>query len=155
MDIILSSSHKNIEPESGVLYIVGTPIGNLNDLSYRALNILKNVSLIACEDTRQTKKIMSKFNFKNNVMSFNIHNSLSKIPSIISYLNSNHSVALVSDAGMPSICDPGENLVNAAKSIGLKVICIPGPCAAITALVSSGFPSSKFSFEGFLPKKKV
>ena len=149
-----TSSHKSQEPESGVLYIVGTPIGNLNDLSNRALNILKNVSLIACEDTRQTRKIMSSYKFSNNLISFNKHNSLSKIPKIIQVLNIGKSIALVSDAGMPSICDPGEDLVSHVRSNGLKVICIPGPCAAITALVSSGLPSSKFIFEGFLPKKK-
>tara|TARA_B100000212_G_C27308943_1_gene504862 strand:- start:7 stop:810 length:804 start_codon:yes stop_codon:yes gene_type:complete len=133
---------------------VGTPIGNLNDISFRALNIFKNVSLIACEDTRQTKKIMNKFEFTNNLISFNKHNSKKKIPKIISDLNSGKSIALVSDAGMPSICDPGEDLIKEAKSNNIGVICIPGPCAAITALVSSGLPSSKFIFEGFLPKNK-
>ena len=154
MNIKSLSSHKNQEPESGVLYIVGTPIGNLNDLSPRAENILKNVSLIACEDTRQTKKIMSKFQFTNNQISFNKHNSSNKISKIIQALNNGDSIALVSDAGMPSICDPGEDLVKEVKSKGLNIVCIPGPCAAITALVSSGLPSSKFSFEGFLPRKK-
>tara|TARA_B100000242_G_scaffold96699_2_gene66321 strand:- start:30304 stop:31176 length:873 start_codon:yes stop_codon:yes gene_type:complete len=147
-------SHRNQEPETGVLYIVGTPIGNLNDLSVRALNILKNVSLIACEDTRETKKIMSRYGFKNNLTSFNKHNSTSKIPRIINDLHDYKSIALVSDAGMPGICDPGEELVKIAKSNGIDIICIPGPCAALTALVSSGFPSSQFTFEGFLPKKK-
>ena len=153
MNVKKLSSHKNPEPESGFLYIVGTPIGNLNDLSLRALNILKNVSLIACEDTRQTKKIMSKFEFTNNLTSFNKHNSSIKIPRIINELNSGKSIALASDAGMPSICDPGENLVKYAKSKGIGIVCIPGPCAALTAIVSSGLPSSKFIFEGFLPKK--
>ena len=155
MNIKASSSHKINEPESGFLYIVGTPIGNLNDLSARAINILKNVSLVACEDTRQTKKIMSKFEFSNNLISFNKHNSHNKTPRLINDLKLGKSIALVSDAGMPSICDPGEELINKAKSLGLNIICIPGPCAALTALVSSGFPSSKFVFEGFLPKKKV
>ena len=155
MNIKASSSHKINEPESGFLYIVGTPIGNLNDLSARAINILKNVSLVACEDTRQTKKIMSKFKFSNNLISFNKHNSHNKTPRLINDLKLGKSIALVSDAGMPSICDPGEELINKAKSFGLNIICIPGPCAALTALVSSGFPSSKFVFEGFLPKKKV
>ena len=153
MNIKSSSSHKTEEPESNVLYIVGTPIGNLGDLSVRALNILKNVSLIACEDTRQTKKLMSKYKFTNHLISFNKHNFQKKAPYIIAQINSGKSVALVSDAGMPSICDPGEALVKDLKSIGIKIICIPGPCAAITALVSSGLPSSKFTFEGFLPKK--
>jgi len=149
------SSHKKQEPESGFLYIVGTPIGNLNDLSNRAINILTNVSLIACEDTRQTKKILNKFNFKNNIISFNQHNSFQKIPKLINELKEGKSLALVSDAGMPSICDPGEDLIKEARNNKLNIICIPGPCAAITALVSSGFPSSKFIFEGFLPKKKT
>ena len=149
------SSHKKHEPESGFLYIVGTPIGNLNDISNRAINILTNVSLIACEDTRQTKKILNKFNFKNNVISFNQHNSFQKIPKLINELKEGKSLALVSDAGMPSICDPGEDLIKEVRNNKLNIICIPGPCAAITALVSSGFPSSKFIFEGFLPKKKT
>ena len=153
MNIKSTSSHKNQEPESGFLYIVGTPIGNLNDLSYRAINILKNVSLIACEDTRQTSKIMSKFDFKNNLISFNKHNSFKKIPKIIKDLKDMQSIALVSDAGMPSICDPGEDLVKEARSNEINIVCIPGPCAAVTALVTSGLPSSKFTFEGFLPKK--
>tara|TARA_Y100000589_G_scaffold332001_1_gene388510 strand:+ start:1226 stop:2089 length:864 start_codon:yes stop_codon:yes gene_type:complete len=148
-------SHRNKEPESGVLYIVGTPIGNLKDLSPRAINILKNVSLITCEDTRHTKKIMSKFNISNKLISFNKNNSQKKIPRIIEDLKEGKSIALVSDAGMPSICDPGEDLVKKTKENNIDIICIPGPCAAITALVASGFPSSKFTFEGFLPRKKI
>ena len=155
MNLKLPFSHKSTEPESGVLYIVGTPIGNLNDLSFRSINILKNVSLIACEDTRQTKKIMNKFEFTNNLMSFNKHNSFNKIERIINDLRLGKSLALVSDAGMPSICDPGEDLIRKVRSIGLNIICIPGPCAATTALASSGFSSSKFIFEGFLPKKNI
>ncbi len=147
-------SHRSPEPEDGVLYIVGTPIGNLDDISFRAISILRNVSLIACEDTRQTIKIINKFNFKSNLISFNKVNSHKKIPKIIEYLNGGASVALVSDAGMPIICDPGEDLVKSAKCNSIDIICIPGPCAAITALVSSGMSSSRFIFEGFLPKKK-
>ena len=154
MNIKSLSSHKSKEPESNVLYIVGTPIGNLSDLSSRALNILKNVSLIACEDTRQTKKLLVKFKFTNNLISFNKNNSLKRIPRIINDLNSGKSIALVSDAGMPGICDPGEDLIKYAISNKINIVCIPGPCAAITALISSGFPSSKFTFEGFFPKKK-
>ena len=153
MDIKTTSSHKNQEPESGFLYIVGTPIGNLSDISYRAINILQNVSQIACEDTRQTAKIMRKYELKNNLISFNKYNSFNKIPKIIKDLNAGKSLALVSDAGMPSICDPGEDLIKKARSNGVQIVCIPGPCAALTALVSSGLPSSKFTFEGFLPKK--
>ena len=148
-------SHRNQEPESSTLYIVGTPIGNLNDISPRAINILKNASLIACEDTRQTRKIMNKFLISNNLISFNKHNSLNKIPRILEEIKTGKSIALVSDAGMPGICDPGEDIVKAVKLDGFDVICIPGACAAITALVSSGISSSSFVFEGFLPKKKI
>ncbi len=148
-------SHRTVEPENGILYIVGSPIGNLNDISQRALNILKNVSLVACEDTRQTKKIMSKFNFSNKLISFNKHNSSIKIPKMVKDLKEGKSIAIVSDAGMPGICDPGEDIVKDAKTEGIDIICIPGACAAITALVSSGMPSSSFVFEGFLPKKQI
>ena len=149
-----SLSHRSQEPENCVLYIVGTPIGNLEDISFRALTILKNVSLIACEDTRQTRKIMNKFKIENNLISFNKENGYKKIPKLINYLQSGKSIALVSDAGMPGICDPGEDLVRNAKINGIDAICIPGPCAAINALISSGMPSSSFIFEGFLPNKK-
>ena len=148
-------SHRNEEPENGILYMVGTPIGNLNDISQRALNILQNVSLVACEDTRQTKKIMNKFNISNKLMSFNKHNSSTKIPKIIKDLKEGKSIAIVSDAGMPGICDPGEDIARIAKSEGIDLICVPGACAGLTALVSSGLPSSSFVFEGFLPKKKI
>jgi len=148
-------SHRKEEPENGILYIVGTPIGNLNDISQRALNILKNVSLVACEDTRQTIKIMNKYNISNKLISFNKHNSLIKIPKIVKDLKEGKSIAIVSDAGMPGICDPGEDITRTVKSEGIGIICVPGACAAITALVSSGLPSSSFVFEGFLPKKKI
>ena len=154
MNINSSLSHRGQEPENSILYIVGTPIGNLDDISLRALNILKNVAFIACEDTRQTKKLMSKFGISNKLISFHQHNSINKIPLIINSLKEDKSIALVSDAGMPSICDPGENLIQKVRENNLDVICIPGPCAALTALVSSGFPSSSFIFLGFLPKKK-
>ena len=150
-----SLSHRNEEPENGTFYIVGTPIGNLNDISQRALNILKNVSLIACEDTRQTKKILNKYVISNNLISFNNHHSSKRIPGLLKALMEGKSIAIVSDAGMPGICDPGEDFTKRVKAEGINVICIPGACAAITALVSSGLPSSSFVFEGFLPKKKI
>ena len=150
-----SLSHRTKEPESGVLYVVGTPIGNLNDLSPRAKNILENVSLIICEDTRQTKKIMNKFCISNNLISFNKYNSTNKIPKIIIELKGGKSIALVSDAGMPIICDPGLELVKETRLNNIDIICIPGPCAATTALVTSGMTSCRFAFEGFLPKKKA
>ena len=148
-------SHREQEPQDGVLYLVGTPIGNLSDLSSRAENILRNVSLIACEDTRQTKKILTKFVIKNDLISFNQHNAKNKIPKIISFLKEGRSIAIVSDAGLPTISDPGEELVKNIRKEGFDAVCIPGPCAALTALVSSGLPTSKFIFEGFLPKKGI
>ena len=151
----LPLSHRGQEPENGILYVVGTPIGNLSDISFRALNILENVSLIACEDTRQTKKIMNKYGIANTLMSFNQTNTTKKIPQLIKLLKESKAVALVSDAGMPSICDPGEELVREAKMHSIEIICIPGASAVLTALVSSGYPSSKFIFEGFLPQKTV
>ena len=143
------------EPEKSTLYIVGTPIGNLNDISQRALNILENVSLVACEDTRQTRKIMSKFSISNKLTSFNKHNSSIKIPKIVNDLKEGKSIAIVSDAGIPGICDPGEEIARKVKKEGIDIICVPGACAAITALVASGLPSSSFVFEGFLPKKQI
>jgi len=110
---------------------------------------------VACEDTRQTRKIMNKFNISNKLISLNQHNSSIKNPKIIKYLKEGKSIAIVSDAGMPGICDPGEDIANSIKSEGLDIICIPGACAAVTALVSSGFPSSSFVFEGFLPRKEI
>ena len=155
MNLNSSLKHRKQEPEEGVLYIVGTPIGNLSDISSRALNILENVSLIACEDTRQTKKILARYEISNNLISFNQNNSLQKIPKIINSLKELNPIALVSDAGMPMICDPGEELVKEARINGIDIICVPGPCSLLTALVSSGFPSSKFILEGFLPKKAI
>ena len=155
MNIDSSFSHRNQEPENNILYMVGTPIGNLDDISLRVIKILKNVSYIACEDTRQTNKIMSKFEIKNQLISFNKHNAFKRIPKIINDLKQGKSIALVSDAGLPSICDPGEDLVKSAMADGLSIICIPGPSAALTALVASGMPASRFVFEGFLPKKNI
>ena len=153
MNKSLISPPRRKEPEDGVLYLVGTPIGNLSDISPRAINILKKVNFIACEDTRNTRKIMTMYNFNNILESFNKINFFKKIPKIIDCLKSGKSIAIVSDAGMPSICDPGEEIVLNAKKNNINVICIPGPCAALTALVSSGFTSSRFVFEGFLPRK--
>ncbi len=155
MNINSSFSHRNQEPQNSILYMVGTPIGNLDDISQRVLKILKNVSYIACEDTRQTNKIMGKFKFKNKLISFNKHNAQKRIPKIINDLKVGKSVALVSDAGLPSICDPGEDLVKNAISNSLNIICVPGPSAVLTALVASGMNASSFVFEGFLPRKNI
>ena len=155
MNINNPLSHRNKEPERSVLYIVGTPIGNLDDISIRAINILKNVSLIACEDTRKTGRLLKHINISNKLVSFNEYNSMKKLDYLISLLQKGESLAVVSDAGMPLISDPGESMVKRVKDNNLDVICIPGPCAAITALVSSGLETSKFTFYGFLPKTNV
>ena len=135
-----SLSHRKEEPENGILYIVGTPIGNLNDISQRALNILKNVSLVACEDTRQTRKIMNKFNISNKLISLNQHNSSIKNPKIIKDLKEGKSIAIVSDAGMPGICDPGEDIAYNIKSEGLikGVIQVPADGNPIIMLSDHG-----------------
>ena len=148
-------SHRNKEPERGVLYIVGTPIGNLEDISLRASNILKKVSLIACEDTRITGKLLKNISISNKLVSFHQYSSKDKLGFLISKLKGGDSIALVSDAGMPLISDPGYHLVRETKNNNFDVICIPGPCAAITALVSSGIDTTKFTFYGFLPKKNL
>jgi len=151
----VSFSHRDSEPEEKVLYIVGTPIGNLNDISIRAKNILEKVSLIACEDTRTTGKLLKKLEISNKLVSFHKHNSFQRLDYLISKLVDGESIALVSDAGMPSISDPGEILIKKAKEVNLDIICIPGPCAAINAIVCSGLDSSKFTFYGFIPKSST
>ncbi|WP_413678348.1 16S rRNA (cytidine(1402)-2'-O)-methyltransferase [Prochlorococcus sp. MIT 0916] len=156
MDLIddHQSQHERSEPCPGTLYIVGTPIGNLGDLSPRAKSILKNVSLIACEDTRRSGQLLKIIGSKVPLLSYHKHNFKSRQLQLLEILKSNESLALISDAGLPGINDPGQELVYAAKSKNYEVICIPGPCAAITALVISGLPSERFCFEGFLPKKQ-
>ena len=152
MHINNSLSHRNQEPESSVLYIVGTPIGNLEDISIRAVKVLNKVSLIACEDTRITGKLLKHLNIKNKLISFHKDNSVKRSNYLINKLQEGNSIALVSDSGMPLISDPGENLVKEVKRNNFEVICIPGPCAAISALVSSGLDTSTFTFYGFIPK---
>ena len=142
------------EPYPGTLYVVGTPIGNLGDLSPRATSILKNVSLIACEDTRRSGQLLKIIKSKVPLLSYHKHNFKSRQFQLLEILESSGSIALISDAGLPGINDPGQELVHAARSNNYEVICIPGPCAATTALVISGLPSERFCFEGFLPKKQ-
>ena len=155
MNTKVTLSHRNKEPENGILYLVGTPIGNLNDISIRAINILRGVSLIACEDTRKTGKLLKYFDISNKLISFHKYNSINKVDFLINKLKENASIALVSDAGMPLISDPGEIIVKKAKENNIDVICIPGPCAALSALVSSGLDTSRFTFYGFIPKSTL
>lgn len=135
------------------LYIVATPIGNLADISQRALDTLSQVDLIACEDTRHTQKLLSTFSIKNKTISLHDHNERQRQEYIAELLEKGNSIALVSDAGTPLISDPGFHLVRYCRQKGLSVSPIPGACAAISALSVSGLPTDKFSFEGFLPSK--
>ena len=138
---------------SGTLYIVATPIGNLADISQRALDVLSQVDVIACEDTRHTGKLLSAFSIKNSTMSMHDHNERQRQEHIANLLQEGKSVALVSDAGTPLISDPGFHLVRHCRSLGLPVSPVPGACAAISALSVAGLPTDRFSFEGFLPSK--
>ena len=140
--------------ETGILYIVATPIGNLEDISFRAIRILKESSLIAAEDTRQTKKLLNHYNISTSTLSYFEHNRFTRIPQIVNHLKTGKDVAVVTDAGTPGISDPAYKLIRAAIETNARVQAIPGPSASITALVASGLPTDRFIFEGFLPNKK-
>lgn len=140
---------------SGKLYIVGTPIGNLSDFSPRAIETLQNVDFLAVEDTRVTVKLLNHFGIKKEMLAYYEHNKNSKGNLIIERLLKGENCALVSDAGMPAISDPGEDLVKAAYENGIAVESVPGPSALITALAISGMPSGRFCFEGFLTMNKI
>jgi 16S rRNA (cytidine1402-2'-O)-methyltransferase len=147
-----------------VLYLVGTPIGNLGDLSPRARAVLAGVDRIACEDTRRSGLLLHQLGLRDRdgqgeqprrprLTSFHQHNQARRIPELLDALQAGEAVAVISDAGLPGISDPGEDLVAAARAAGLPVVCVPGPSAVTTALVSSGLPCGRFCFEGFLPAK--
>lgn len=137
----------------GILYICGTPIGNLEDITLRVLKILKEVKLIAAEDTRHTKKLLNHYQINTKVTSYYEYNKIKKATYLVEMLKNSQDIALVSDAGMPGISDPGYVLVNLALKNNVKIIPIPGVSALITALVVSGLPTDKFVFEGFIPRK--
>ena len=138
----------------GTLYIVGTPIGNLGDITYRAIETLKSVDIIAAEDTRVTIKLLNYYNIKNNLISYHEHSSQDKIEQIINWILDGKNIAVVSDAGMPCISDPGEKLVIEARERGINITVVPGPCAAIAGLSISGLETGQFIFEGFLSVNK-
>ena len=139
-----------------MLYLVGTPIGNIDDLSPRALRVLAGVERIACEDTRHSGLLLQRLGIgSRRLISFHAHNQHGRIPQLLELLLAGEAVALISDAGLPGISDPGEELVVAARLAGLPVVCIPGPSALTTALVSSGLPTGRFCFEGFLAPKRA
>ena len=135
---------------AGILYLVGTPIGNLNDMSPRALETLKTVDFIAAEDTRVTLKLLNHFSIRKPLLSYYEHNKVESAAVIIPRLLNGESCALVSDAGMPAISDPGEELVRLCAEAGITVATVPGPSAVVTALALSGLPTQRFTFEGFL-----
>jgi len=139
---------------SGSLNIVATPIGNLKDISFRALETLKNVDFLICEDTRVTSILLKRYNIKQELISFNARVEERKIDSILKRILKGENCALLSDAGTPTISDPGVRLVNQAHKENINVIGLPGPNAAILALSISGIPTNSFVFEGFLPQKK-
>lgn len=139
--------------KSGTLYIAGTPIGNLEDITLRALRILKEVDLIACEDTRRTRKLLSRYNIHTSLTSYFEHNKITKADFLIKGLKEGKNIALVSDAGMPGISDPGYFIIREALKENIPIIPIPGPTALIASLVISGLPTDSFIFEGFLSAK--
>jgi 16S rRNA (cytidine1402-2'-O)-methyltransferase len=135
------------------LYVVGTPVGNLQDISLRAIEVLKEVDLIACEDTRHTQKLLTYFNIGTATVSYHEHNERERAEEILARLKSGGRVAVVSDAGMPGICDPGYRVVTLAVESGVKVVPVPGASAVVLALAASGLPTDAFGFGGFLPAK--
>jgi 16S rRNA (cytidine1402-2'-O)-methyltransferase len=139
---------------SGTLYLVATPIGNLEDLTFRALRVLKEADIIACEDTRQTLKLLNKYDLRKTLISYYESREGQKTPHLINLLKSGKSIALVSDAGTPGISDPGFRLVREAVREGLAVVPIPGPTAVAAALAASGLPTHRFLFMGFAPPKR-
>lgn len=139
---------------SGTLFVCGTPIGNLEDVSIRLLKTLRAVDIIACEDTRHTIKLLNRYKIKNRLLSYHEHSGIEREDYLLEELKSGKDVALVSDAGMPTISDPGEHLVRKAMEAGIKVDVIPGPSACTAALAISGLDSSSFIFQGFLPARR-
>ena len=138
---------------TGILYIVATPIGNLEDITMRALRVLREVDWVACEDTRQTRKLLEHFGVVKPMMSYYEHNEAARAAELVERLKTGVSVALVTDAGTPLVSDPGYRLVQAAIAAGVTVVPIPGPSAAVTALSAAGLPTDAFRFCGFLPAK--
>jgi 16S rRNA (cytidine1402-2'-O)-methyltransferase len=139
---------------TGTLYIVATPIGNLEDITARAVRILGEVDLIACEDTRQTRKLLDRYNIAKPLVSYHEHNEQARSADLVRELEAGKNIALVSDAGTPLIADPGYRLVEQARNRGITVCPIPGPSALLAALSASGLPTDSFSFHGFLPPKR-
>jgi 16S rRNA (cytidine1402-2'-O)-methyltransferase len=138
---------------AATLFVVATPIGNLEDITFRAVRILKEVDWIACEDTRQTSKLLQHYGIEKSTISYHEHNEIERARDLVSRILCGSSGALVSDAGMPLVSDPGYRLVHAAVEAGIAVVALPGPSASLTALAASGLPTDQFHFGGFLPVK--
>ena len=143
-----------MDDKLGKVYLVSTPIGNLKDITYRAVEILQNVPLIAAEDTRHSKVLLSHYNISTPLISYFEHNKFSRIPKLMDHLKSGSDLAVITDAGTPGISDPAYRLVREAVSLSILIESIPGPSAFLAGLVSSGLPTDRFFFEGFLPPKK-
>jgi 16S rRNA (cytidine1402-2'-O)-methyltransferase len=149
-----ASSSKISADAASCLYIVATPIGNLEDITLRALRVLKEVDVIACEDTRQTLKLLSHFDIHKPLVSYHEHNEITRAPELVIQLEQGAKIALVSDAGTPAISDPGQHLIALALRHGIRVVPIPGASAFVAALAASGMPTEQFSFVGFLPARQ-
>jgi 16S rRNA (cytidine1402-2'-O)-methyltransferase len=143
----------DIRSDRGRLYVVGTPIGNADDLSPRARDVLAKADVIAAEDTRTTLRLLSRIGVEARLLAYHEHNEAERVPALLEQLVGGKSVALVSDAGTPLISDPGWRLVREARAAGVAVVPVPGPCAAVAALSASGLPTDHFVFEGFLPRR--
>ena len=151
--MVLRSMAESLQPKKGVLYVVGTPIGNLEDITYRALRILREAGLIACEDTRHTRKLLDHYGIEGKLVSYHEHNEAERAEELVDRLQEGVSVAQVSDAGMPGISDPGYRVIKLAIEQGIAVVPVPGPSALIAALAASGLATDAFEFRGFLPAK--
>lgn len=139
---------------AGLLYLVATPIGNLEDMTYRAVRILSEVDLIAAEDTRNSIKLLNHFDIKTSMTSYHEHNKYEKAVELVSKLQAGKNIAVITDAGTPGISDPGEELVRQCYEAGITVVPVPGACAAVNGLIASGLPTRRFAFEAFLPTDK-
>jgi 16S rRNA (cytidine1402-2'-O)-methyltransferase len=149
----MATKLKSNEAGAGCLYMVATPIGNLEDITLRALRVLREADVIACEDTRQTMKLLAHFNISKRLVSYHEHNEITRAPEIVIELEQGAKVALVSDAGTPAISDPGFRLVNLCLRHGIAIVPVPGASAFVAALAASGMPIEEFTFAGFLPPR--
>lgn len=143
-----------LDGKVGTLFLVGTPIGNLEDITLRALRVLREVSVIAAEDTRQTRKLLNHFEIQTPLLSYHEHNERSRAQALVERLQAGEDIAVVTDAGMPGVSDPGGIITELAMEAGVPVVVVPGPTAVVTALVASGLPARRWAFEGFLPRNR-